>query len=564
MKPQIKLLLILLYFAKDVDIYIDRLNYFGWSVSCIIYIFFFLLLLFSVFVVAHLKNNILRVIIGVIFFACVVAFDSYQRIMLEEFNYNAYINMIDAAGSFGEAFEQYGKLYLTSAGYGLLLLLGIVLKPKKWIVNKLYLYTIPLLSFLLFTYLIFYKGGSGALGLPSVYTPLSYSSLMLYELSQDEFGIREDITITREDKTIDHDIIFILDESVVANYLDINNNNGVNTSLNIPYPNIEIFNYGYAASVANCSKATNITLRFGGTREDYKKIIYSKPSIWRYAQNAGLKTIYIDAQRSNGELQNGMTKQELSHIDQFIQFDDVKVLNRDQEAAKLLVGLINNDTQEFIFVNKVGLHFPIHDKYPDALLKYKPALPRGTWGNISDTGSREGFNGTDDDWAKYRNSYRNTLEWNVGEFFSKLLNNANLNNALIIYTADHGQDLHERKNPGNNTHCSTTPTLEEGLVPLVVIQGDSLNTLNWFKTLNENKDRSSHFNIFPTLLKIMKYDSNEVSKTYGNSLDIKTNDDFTFNKYWNARLGKEPRWQKIDLSDMVSPPASDFSNSIEK
>jgi len=484
--------------------------------------------------------------------------------MLEEFDYNAYINMIDAAGSFGEAFQQYGKLYLISAGYGLLLLLGMVLKPKRWIFNKFYLYSIPVLSFLLFTYLIFFKGGSGALGLPSIYTPLSYSSLMLYELSQDEFGIREDITIKRQDAAIGHDIIYILDESVVANYLDINNKNGVNTSLGLPYSNIEIFNYGYAASIANCSKATNITLRYGGTREDYKKIIYSKPSMWRYAQNAGLKTIYIDAQRSKGELQNGMTKRELSHVDQFIQFDDVTILNRDQETAKLLIDLINNDTSEFIFVNKVGLHFPIHDKYPDAFLKYTPALPRGTWGNISDTGSRKGFNGTDEDWAEYRNSYRNTLEWNVGEFFSKILNNANLNKALIIYTSDHGQDLHERKNPGNNTHCSATPTIEEGLVPLVVIQGNSLNTLNWSKTLNDNKDKSSHFNIFPTLLKVMKYDSTAISNVYGNSLDVPTKDDFTFNKFWNARLGKDPSWKKINIKNMVSPPPSDFSSPTEK
>lgn len=558
MKAQIKIILILLYFVKDSDVYLDRLNYFGFSISGAIYIVFFLLLLFSVFTVAFYKNNFARIIIGLIFFISVVSFDSYQRIMLEEFNYNAYINMIDAAGSASEAFQQYGRYYLLSAGYGLLLLIGIVLKPKKWIVNKRYLKAIPVLSFLLFTYLIFFKGGSGALGLPSVYTPLSYSSLMVYELSQDEFGMREDVTIKRGNIAIDHDIIYIMDESVVANYLDINNTDGANTSLGFPYSNIEIFNYGYAASAGNCSMSSNITMRYGGTREDYKKIIYSMPSMWSYAQNAGLKTIYIDGQRSKGELQNGMTERELENINQFIQLDDVSILNKDQEIAKLLVDLINNDTNEFIFINKVGLHFPIHDKYPDAFLKYNPALPRGNWTNVSDTGSRKGFNGTKEDWTQYRNSYRNTIEWNIGEFFSKLLNNADLNKALIIYTADHGQDLHERNNPGINTHCSANPTMEEGLVPLVVIQGDSLNTLNWNKALKLNKDKSSHYNIFPTLLKVMKYDSTEVTKVYGNSLDVPTKDDFTFNKYWNARLGKQPKWEKIEIDKIVAPPKSDF------
>jgi hypothetical protein len=482
--------------------------------------------------------------------------------MLEPFSYNAYINMVDAAGSFGEAFQQHGHSYFISAVFGLLLLIGIVLKPKRWSTDKVFINIIPVFSFFLFTYLIFYKGGSGALGLPSFYAPLSYSSLALYELSQDEFGTREEVTISRPNTKINHDIIYIVDESVGANYLDINNKNGVKTSLNQSYPNLEIFNFGYAASVASCSVATNKTLRFGGTREDYKKIISSKPSIWRYAQNAGLKTVYIDAQRTNGALQNGMNSRELGYIEDHIQYDNVSPADRDQETAKILIDLINNDTNEFIYINKIGLHFPIHDKYPDEFLKYKPTLARGGWEGISDTGLRTGFNGTPKEWVKYRNSYRNTIEWNVGEFFNKLLNNANLNNAVIIYTSDHGQDLHERNNPGVHTHCSGNPNIEEGLVPLVVIQGDSLKTLDWQTYLINNKDKSSHYNIFPTLLKIMKYDIKEVTKVYGNSLDIKTNDDFTFNKYWNARLNVKPKWKKIELDSIVSPLDTDYKSLV--
>lgn len=558
MKLPVKSILILLYIAKDIDVYLHRLDYFGISASLVVYFFFFILLVSSAFIVAHIKNNFTRIIIGSIFFICVVAFDSYQRIMLEPFDYNAFINMIDAAGSAGEAFQQYTKSYFISVGFGLLLFIGIILKPHKWIVNKLYLKVIPLFSFIIFTFLIYYKGGSGALGLPSFYTPLSYSSLVLYEISQDDFGTRESINIERKDTNVGHDIIFILDESVSANYLDINNSSGVNSSLKDTYSNLDIINFGYAASIANCSNPSNITLRYGGTREGYKKIIHSKPSIWQYAQNSGLKTIYIDAQRTDGELQNGMTVQEQSNIDKFIQFDKVSVQNRDQEAANLLIDLINNDTNEFVFINKMGLHFPIHDKYPDAFLKYEPALPRGNWLDVSDTGLRTGFDGTQEDWVQYRNSYRNTIEWNVGEFFSKILKNADLNKSVIIYTSDHGQDLHERNNPGINTHCSADPTIEEGLVPLVIIQGTNLNTLDWKKSINENKNKSSHYNIFPSLLKIMKYDSIEVNKQYGKSLDIKTNDDFTFNTNWNARLGQKPKWKKINLNNIVSPPREDF------
>lgn len=561
MKPYIKIILILAYLAKDIDVYIARFKYFGLSASLIVYVFLFVLLTLSILIVAHIKNNFVRIITGIFFFICAIAYDSYQRIMLEPLDYNAFINMIDAAGSAGEAFQQYLTSYVVSIILALLLLFGIILKPKKWIVNKLYLKIVPIFAFIIFTFLIYYKGGSGALGLPSIYTPLSYTSLVTYELTQDDFGTREDITIQRAEAEVDHDIIFILDESVVANYLDINNSRGVNTSLNETYQNIDIINYGYAVSVSNCSNPTNLTLRYGGTREDYKKIIYSKPSIWKYAKNAGLKTVYIDAQRTGGEFQNGMTTRELESVDSFIQFDDINVQNRDQEAARLIIDLINNNTNEFVFVNKIGLHFPIHDKYPDEFLKYEPALPRGNWLDVSDTGLRTGFNGTPEEWVQYRNSYRNTIEWNIGEFFAKILKNADLNNSVIIYTSDHGQDLHERGNPGINTHCSAEPTMEEGLVPLAIIQGKDLNTLDWEKTLHINKNRSSHYNIFPTLLKIMKYDSTGIAKNYGNSLDVKTNDDFTFNKYWNARLGVKPKWEKINLDKIVSPPLSDISKS---
>jgi glucan phosphoethanolaminetransferase (alkaline phosphatase superfamily) len=49
----------------------------------------------------------------------------------------------------------------------------------------------------------------------------------------------------------------------------------------------------------------------------------------------------------------------------------------------------------------------------------------------------------------YRNAYKNTVLWNVGEFFARVFAQAKLSNALLIYTSDHGQDLHERGNRGS-------------------------------------------------------------------------------------------------------------------
>lgn len=265
----------------------------------------------------------------------------------------------------------------------------------------------------------------------------------------------------------------------------------------------------------------------------------------------------MDAQNEGKKLQNGMDQSELTFIDHFVQFDDVSVMNRDITAAKKLAEYLNNDTREFILVNKTGAHFPVHDKYPDDFLLYKPVLKRGQFLNINYTGSREGFSGSDDAWVQYRNSYKNTLSWNVGEFFSILFKSADMTNAVVLYTSDHGQDLNERGNSWHNTHCGDDPNIEEGIVPLVVMNGRSVDALNWHKYYSKNINQTSHYNIFPTLLSLMSYDRKHIKKLYGNSLDEITEDPFTFNTLFNARLGRKPVWKQINVDDIVEPLTMD-------
>ena len=245
-----------------------------------------------------------------------------------------------------------------------------------------------------------------------------------------------------------------------------------------------------------------------------------------------------------------MTEKEKEDIDEFIQFDNAPVLNRDMYIADALIDYINNSTEEFIYVNKVGAHFPINDKFPDKFSVHQPILSRGNNIDLTDIPSREGYSNSDEHWRAYRNSYRNTILWNVGNFFRKVFNAANLDRSTIIYTSDHGQDLHEYSHSALSTHCNPKPIIEEGAVPLVIIEGGQVSTLDWETHLDNNKDKSSHYNIFPTLLKLMSYKDEAVISTYGNSLDIPTNDNFTFNTRFFARLGKKPTWKKIELDTL--------------
>lgn len=549
-----KELLLVLYLLKNYDYYLERLSAMGIGFPVLLFGGMFIVLTVALFMTAYIRQTLIRHLFAVTMFVSAVFFDVYTRVTADYLTYSSFVSLVYSGGFIQEAAYQYRDAIISALIGGLLLLFGIGLKPRRRApLPGALLMAAPVLGVLLLSAVLFVRAGEGARGLPIMYTPLAYLNLFAYESLHNTVGPREPIKLARSDQPVGHDIVLIIDESISGNYLDINAPFGVHSNLKEARPGVEIFNYGYAASIANCSADTNVTLRYGGTRADYTRINSTLPSIWQYAKQAGLRTVYIDAQRTGGNLQNLMTDAEKKDIDEFVQFDQTSVRDRDMAAAAKLIELLNDGKPELVVINKVGAHFPVHDKYPDAFMAYRPTLPRGQFVEVADTGKRDGFNGQPDDWLLYRNAYKNTLLWNVGEFFSRVFAQANLSNALLIYTSDHGQDLHERGNPGLNTHCGGDPVEEEGLVPLVVIQGDQLHTLDWQQALAANKDRSSHYNIFPTLLQLMGYDLAGVEAVYGKPLSVPTADDFTFNYRFNARLGAKPEWKHIDLKTIVTP-----------
>jgi hypothetical protein len=550
----LKELLLVIYLLSNYDYYLERLSAMGFGFAVMLFIAMFIVLTAALFMTAYIRQTLIRHLFAVAMFASAVFFDVYTRVTADYLTYSSFVSLVYSGGFIQEAAYQYRDALIRGVIGGLLLLFGIGLKPRRRLpLPGALLVAAPVLGVLLLSAVLFVRAGEGARGLPIMYTPLAYLNLFTYEALHNTVGPREPVKLTRADQPVGHDIVLIIDESISGNYLDINAPFGVHSNLKEPRAGVEIFNYGYAASIANCSADTNVTLRYGGTRADYIRINSTLPSIWQYAKKAGLRTVYIDAQRTAGNLQNLMNDAEKKDIDEFVQFDQTSVRDRDMAAAAKLIELLNDDTPQLVVINKVGAHFPVHDKYPDAFMAYRPTLSRGQFVEVADTGTRDGFNGQPDDWALYRNAYKNTLLWNVGEFFSRVFAQGHLNNAVLIYTSDHGQDLHERGNPGLNTHCGGDPVEEEGLVPLVVIQGSGLKTLDWQAQLAGNKDRSSHYNIFPTLLQLMGYDLAGVEAVYGKPLSVPTSDDFTFNYRFNARLGATPEWKHIDLKSIVTP-----------
>jgi glucan phosphoethanolaminetransferase (alkaline phosphatase superfamily) len=559
----LKEVLLVLYLLKNYDYYLERLSAMGIGFPVLLFGGMFIALTVALFMTAYIRQTLVRHLFALVMFVSAVFFDVYTRVTADYLTYSSFVSLVYSGGFIQEAIYQYRDAIISGLVGGLLLLFGIGLKPRRRMpLPGALLVAAPVLGVLLLSAVLFVRAGEGARGLPIMYTPLAYLNLFTYEALHNTVGPREPVSLARNDQPVGHDIVLIIDESISGNYLDINAPFGVHSNLKEPRAGVDIFNYGYAASIANCSADTNVTLRYGGTRADYMRINTTMPSIWQYARKAGLRTVYIDAQRTGGNLQNLMNDAEKKDIDEFVQFDQTSVRDRDMAAAAKLVDLLNDGKPELVVINKVGAHFPVHDKYPDAFMAYRPTLPRGQFVEVADTGKRDGFNGQPDDWVLYRNAYKNTLLWNVGEFFSRVFAQADLSNTLLIYTSDHGQDLHERGNPGLNTHCGGDPVEEEGLVPLVVIQGSNLKTLDWSAQLAANKDRSSHYNIFPTLLQLMGYDLAGVEAMYGKPLSVPTADEFTFNYRFNARLGAKPEWKHIDLKSIVTPAQAPTSVAV--
>lgn len=562
----LKIILLLASLSIGYQQFVDRIEIFfseehNW-IGFASYLILLGICLAGLFSAAFNQSGFVRWSFAIIFATCSSLIGSYELTTSSHMTYEAFVNMMNATGAFHEAWGQHAVKIIIGAVQSILLLLGVGLMHGhvSWY-NGVKTVLIPILTIALTSGILFTRGGEGARGLPPCYTGTAYGLFYVYEALTAVDHQRQKVSIDHHGGN-DGDIIIIMDESISGLYLDINNSKGVRSGLKQKRDGVAIHNFGLASSISNCSASVNMTMRHGGTRSAYRQINATMPSIWSYGKNAGYETIYIDVPRTGRTLNNLMDEDELSNIDNWVQFDDVPIKIRDHAAAEALVRYINDDKKQFIYLNKIGGHFPVHDKYPDEYMKYKPVLPRGSYLDISDTGDRSFFSGTSENWIRYRNSYRNTILWNVGAFFDIILDKARLGNSTIIYTSDHGQNLNYHGGDDGATHCSTSPKPEVGIVPLVILESDQSaknaesNEWDWGKATQIGFNRSSHFRIFPTVLGVMGYNKASVAKIYGDNLLSENPDPFKFNYSFNARLGQEPKWQEIDLDKIAVPPVS--------
>ena len=152
--------------------------------------------------------------------------------------------------------------------------------------------------------------------------------------------------------------------------------------------------------------------------------------------------------------------------------------------------------------------------------------------------------------------YKNAVHYNdklFGKMMNSLKKNRLYNNALIIYTSDHGQEFFEQGNFGHNTAFSK-PQIH---IPLLIKLPKSLQ--DTVDTSQINSSLTSHQDIVPTILTLLGVQNNPTE--YSNGYNIFSKDfhrDYIFSANWNnnAILTKET------ISIFSNLPNKIFNNEV--
>jgi membrane-anchored protein YejM (alkaline phosphatase superfamily) len=152
--------------------------------------------------------------------------------------------------------------------------------------------------------------------------------------------------------------------------------------------------------------------------------------------------------------------------------------------------------------------------------------------------------------------YKNAVHYNdklFGKIISSLKKNKLYDNALIIYTSDHGQEFFEQGNFGHNTAFSK-PQIH---IPLLIKLPKSLQGI--VDTSQINSSLTSHQDIVPTLLTLLGVQNNPTE--YSNGYNLFSKDfhrDYIFSANWNnnAIVTKET------ISVFSNLPNKIFNNEV--
>lgn len=374
-------------------------------------------------------------------------------------------------------------------------------KPSRRRCGPGFLVAVAAAPFVAVPALIVARGGYGTSGLPVPHTVPSLFAMV-------ELDERLSAAVRREPVRLPLDgaaappphVVLVIDESIRGDWLDLNVERGATPSLQ-RHRN-RVVNFGHAVAAANCSATTNVILRTGAMPSALREDAYTNPWVWDYARRAGMRTVYVEAQTSRPNLRNRLSLRELERIDEFVYQDGETGRDRDLAAVDSIGDFVQRPQPHFIFLVKSGVHFPYDDPDPTERGALSPTIQPERAITARN---------------RLKNSYGNAIARNVDPFFEKLLSEVGFDGTVLLYTSDHGQNLLD--DGRIMTHCSTDePGYFEGLVPMLAITQHPRWAAELERAAVRNLNRTSHFNLFATLLVLFGYDRTGVAGRYEPSL----------------------------------------------
>lgn len=333
-------------------------------------------------------------------------------------------------------------------------------------------------------------------------------------------GPRDSITY-RSERRPQNNIIFVVDESLRGDHLSLNGYSRTTTPyLDELWKQGWLYNWRIAAAGTTCSFGSDSLLFTGMTISDLPDTefqIRRVPNIFQYAKAMGYHTHFFDGQKESYWLGTSYDKAYVDDWQMASSFASNNPYERDAMIAKKLSQITEKSTGHFIWVIKLGAHYPYDTAFPPSAGEWQP----------SESSERI-------DPAKKNeliNAYDNALKYNLESFFEPLgVSRWNTRN-LLVYTSDHGQTLSEHGE--KHTHCGTGmdtfPT--EAMVPLFIISRAPLSVDTGY--------RASHANIFATLLDLMNFPASERHHEYARSLLTAKATDSQPRYFWAGGLNEK-------------------------
>jgi glucan phosphoethanolaminetransferase (alkaline phosphatase superfamily) len=402
-------------------------------------------------------------------------------------------NRADAISSFFQPL-----VFLYALPYILVLSALLFVRPVSAFRKNLALSLLPVLFLLASNYAFFLHAPERSFHLNPLNSFVRLTLHYEFENLRAYHGPRDELPPFHAPQRPRDSIIYVIDESVRGSNLSLNGYHRDTTPfLQYLETRGRLKNLGICTAAGSFTHISNAYLISGyHAFPDNDFRTDRDPTIFDYAKKMGYETVYIDINQAYlPKLLKAAGDTPVRSLDWWMDGQSFAERQIDLETTKdpgiahFLSGLLNKRGGYFIVVNKKGLHFSYHYRYPDepAFTIWSPVMKASDPIDISAAG-RE----------KLVNTYDNGIRFQVDGFFRVLMSETTNQNFVILYTSDHGQTLSEHGQV--YTHMKPEEAIVD--VPDFFVSGERYGKQSLLAGITPGI-RVSHLNNFATLLDLM-------------------------------------------------------------